>query len=602
MSYRFFKKKVPIQEAGSELRQCLNVFDLTMLGVGSIVGSGLFVVTGILARNVAGPAVIFSFLIAAIPALIAALCYAEFASRIPRVGANYVYTHVALGEIWAFIAGWNYLVDNIVVSAALARSSSEYIDSFTGGKVYQIFSRYLHWGNSKDFSAFPDLLAVTVLVLVLVFVILGVWHSAAFVNIITCTKLAVILFMIVVGIYFANPDNWSTPEKFAPYGVVGIFAASAQCFFAFGGIDTVAMAAEEASKRRNTRLAIYLALTVSISIYVCIAALLTLMTPFSSISEYAPLANAYGKYAFPVAKYVVSVGALCATLSGLLTAVFITSRVVYAMAADGLLPACLAKVSQSTQVPIHSAVTCGAVIIITTLMLNLQELVELTSIGLIISYIMLAVAIILTRYQPGVQSVTYESLEDLTKRTSFESGDPTFNSLSDDIRTETEYRSLRQLFDNIHTDKDSENANVENSQQPSERTSLIATVCMFSAVLCLTALCALLSHGWVYVILVEPWAVICAGTLLLLVVVSLVLLCVQPRNQATFPYMVPCVPAVPILSVVVDAIMLVNMSYMTYMRFVIFLVFGKYYKFVGYQISKLLKKTFDKNKLTTVFY
>ena len=579
MPLRFFKKKIPNRDwpEETELNQCLSLFDLTMVGIGSIIGSGLFVVTGILARNVAGPAITVSFIIAAAPSLIMGLCYAEFASRVPRVGANYLYTQVSLGEMWAFIVGWNYFIDSLISSAALARSSSEYINSIIGGEVYRFFENNMAFGNVEGIAKFPDFLAVTILILVLIFVVLGAWHSSTFITFVTCIKLTVILFMIVVGIYFANPDNWSTPEKFAPHGITGILTAAAQCLFAFGGVDAVAMASEESSNRNNPSRAIYLALAVSIGVYVTVSTLLTLMAPYSLLTEYAPLANAYGKFAFPAAKYIVSVGALCALLGALLVSCFSATRVVYAMARDGLLPAFFGSINHSRQVPIRAAVFCGTIIVIASLLMDLQQLVQLLSIGMLTSSILLLSGVILTRYQPGVDSVTFSSgaaSNSSSSRKLLNKVCPCIEAINVNPRTDPEYQLVPELFASLEDVDEGENSN-SNLSEPDERTNLIANVCVASMVVCLAALCAVISHNWSSIVREEAWALISSVILLLLIVTSLVLLYQQPRNRATFPSMVPCVPALPLVSLVVDVILLVNLSFWTYVRFAICAVIGK---------------------------
>lgn len=392
------------------LKRCLNTFDLTALGVGTVVGAGLYVVTGELARDVAGPAVVISFFIAATAALLAGLCYAEFGSRIPKAGSAYIYTFVTLGELLAFIVGWNMILEYLIAAASLARACSEYINSLAGGRIYTFFINDIaSWKDIAFIGPFPDFLALAIGVVITVIVALGAQHSARFNKITTFINIGVILFVIIAGLFYVDSSNWSTPKKFAPYGVSGILTAAGSCFYSFVGFDAIATAGEEAiNPKRSLPLSIILSLIISFLAYFGVATVLTLILPYHRLSRFAPLAEAFATRGFPAAKYVISIGAICATSCCLMCNSFAAPRVVYSMASDGLLFSFFADINQRTMVPVRATLFDGVIVCILAVLLDIRQLVEMLSIGTLMAYSMVALSVLLTRYQPGVPSVTIE--------------------------------------------------------------------------------------------------------------------------------------------------------------------------------------------------
>ena len=360
----------------SPLKRCLSTLDLTSIGIGSVVGAGLYVVTGQLARDIAGPAVVISFLIAAIAALLSGICYAEFGCRIPKAGSAYVYSYVTVGEFWAFVVGWNMILEYIIAAATLARSCSEYINSFAEGYIYKFFMNYIGTWNVQFLGSFPDLLAFMLALIIAIIVSLGAKKSSFVNKTMTFVNLSVITLIICVGLYFVEAQNWQS--KFAPYGVSGVLTASGSCFFAFAGFDVIGTASEEAiNPKRSVPLSIMLTLVISFLAYFGVATVLTLMMPYDKLSRFAALAEAFAQRGFSGAKYVVATGGLCATVSTLLTNSFAGPRVVYSMASDGLLFNWFAHVHEKTKVPLHATLVNGTLIAILALLLDVKQLVSL---------------------------------------------------------------------------------------------------------------------------------------------------------------------------------------------------------------------------------
>ena len=371
-------RKKPAEDwlAESPLKRCLTTLDLTSLGVGTVVGAGLYVVTGELARNVAGPAVILSFFIAGVAALFSGICYAEFGCRIPKAGSAYVYSYVAVGEFWAFFVGWNMILEYLIAAASLARACSEYINSFAQGYIYKFFMEDIATWNVSALGSFPDFLAMALGIVFTVIVSLGARKSSLFNKVMTFVNLSVILFIICAGLFYVDGKNWQS--NFAPYGVGGVLTAAGSCFYAFVGFDVIGTASEEAlNPKHSVPLSIILTLAISFLAYFGVATVLTLILPYDKLSQFAPLAEAFAQRGLSGAKYVVATGGLCATMSTLLTNSFAAPRVVYSMASDGLLLNWFAHVHEKTKVPVRAAVVDGVLIASLALLLDVKQLVSL---------------------------------------------------------------------------------------------------------------------------------------------------------------------------------------------------------------------------------
>lgn len=359
----------------SLLRRCLTTIDLTSLGVGTIVGAGLYVVTGELARDVAGPAVVLSFLLAAISGLLCALFYAEFGCRIPKAGSSYIYTYVALGEIWAFIVGWNVILEYIIAAASLARACSEYINALFRGEIYHFFMNDIATWNHPGIAPFPDFLAFGLVIAVVILVCLGTRLSANVQKVVTASNFLVILFMIIYGLFFANFENWT--NEFAPYGTQGVLQGAASAFYAFAGFDVVTTAAEEAvNPQTSIPLSLILIVTISTMAYFGVATVLTLMLPYHQLDHFAPLVQAFAQADFPAAKYIITVGGICATISALVCTVFSPSRIVYSMSVDGLLFRWFAHVDDKNHTPIRATIVAGCVAALLAMIFDIKQLVS----------------------------------------------------------------------------------------------------------------------------------------------------------------------------------------------------------------------------------
>ena len=257
-----FTRKKPLavgQSKETELARCLSTFDLTFIGIGSTIGAGIYVLTGDVAKNKAGPAIVLSFLIAAVASLLSGFCYAEFGARIPKAGSAYLYCYITIGELCGFFIGWNMLLEYIIGGASIARGLSSYIDSLTQGQIQRGTIFLIGEMNEPFLSKYFDIFSLVLVLFFTVFLSLGVKNSARLNNACVLVNIITILLVIFVGCGYVESKNWS---NFSPYGVSGVFSGAATCFFSFIGFDVIATASEEA---RNPSFSVPVSMTATIS-------------------------------------------------------------------------------------------------------------------------------------------------------------------------------------------------------------------------------------------------------------------------------------------------------------------------------------------------
>ncbi|KAL1137841.1 hypothetical protein AAG570_009537 [Ranatra chinensis] len=367
----------------------MSIFDLTFLGIGSMLGMGVYIMCGNLATTV-GPAMIISFILAGIAATLSALCYAEFAGRAPGTGSAYCYCYITVGEFMAFVLGWNLALEFVIGTACLARGLSGYLDSIADGKMSEYMKEQLPIGVDV-LSPYPDFLAFVIMVVFTCLVSVGVKESTIVNNILVVINLITIVVVIVSGFIKADIDNWSIvktslPEHFkhvdignggfAPYGFSSILEGAATCFYAYTGFDTVATTGGEANNpQRAIPIALMLSMSIGILAYTCVSATFTLMWPF------------YDQVSWDFF--------LCYSIVG---SIFGMARVVYSIAHDGLLCTPLGKVNKRTQTPLNATMVAGVLTGVIAIIFDADQLISMTSIGTLMAYSMVGVCVLILRY------------------------------------------------------------------------------------------------------------------------------------------------------------------------------------------------------------
>ncbi|KAF0287414.1 Cationic amino acid transporter 4 [Amphibalanus amphitrite] len=364
-----------------------------------MIGTGMYVLTGTVTRDVAGPSIIVSFLVASSVALLAALCFAEFASRVPRCGSTYVYSYITLGELPAFVVGWNMVLEQLIGTAAAARAWSGYVDSLARGAIHNATSGSLSGSGSHhaEWADQLDFLAAGVVILVTLLQAIGARCSTNICSLFSLVNVAVILFVSTYGLWFASLSNWN---DFTPYGVSGLLSGASSCFFAFAGLDSMAIAAEEAKDPGySVPRATFYALGIVTFGYVALSVALTLMVPFNLVSVRAALTAAFAFHNVSWAQYLLSVLSLSGLGGVLFAHMYSLPRYMCTMASDGLVFRFFGRVSNRNQVPVLNTFLLGGVAAFLALSMDIARLVDYLAMGTLVGYSMVALAVLHLRYR-----------------------------------------------------------------------------------------------------------------------------------------------------------------------------------------------------------
>src|SRR5688572_7406468 len=387
------------EHGGKGLKRTLTGMDLTLLGIGAIIGTGIFVLTGTAAANQAGPAIVLAYVAAGLACGFAALCYAEFAAMIPIAGSAYTYAYATLGEIFAWMIGWDLILEYAVGSMTVAVGWSGYFQRILAGFGYHLPAWMAAAPGTAEGALF-NLPAMIIVVAITALLVVGVRESARFNAVIVTIKLAAILFFIVVGMWYVEPANWS---PFMPYGPQGIFAAAAVVFFAYIGFDAVSTTAEEAKNpARDLPIGIIASLVICTVLYLAVAGILSGIIPVVQYKDNAQFLNAPVGYALAVidkdwAAGLVSAGAVAGITSVLLVMLMSQPRIFFSMSRDGLLPQGVSKVHPRFRTPYITTIITGVVVAIVAGFTPINVLGEMTSIGTLFAFVIVCAAVLILR-------------------------------------------------------------------------------------------------------------------------------------------------------------------------------------------------------------
>ncbi len=377
------------------LKRALGALDLTALGIGAIIGAGIFVLTGVAAARLAGPAVTLSFVVSGFACAMAALCYAEFAAMIPVAGSAYSYSYATMGELVGWIIGWDLILEYAVGAAAVAVGWSGYLRVILTGMGINLPVELTHAPGSAP-GAIVNLPALLIVLVISVILVVGISESARLNSIIVAIKLAAVGIVILVGAFFVRPVNWS---PFLPFGWHGIMKGAAVIFFAYIGFDAVSTAAEEVVEpQRNLPLGIIASLLVCTVLYILVAAVVTGMTPYRTIDVNAPLASAFVNQGLNFVSAIVSLGAVAGLTSVLLVLLLGQSRIFFAISRDGLLPPAFSRIHPRFRTPYIPTIITGIAVGLTAAFLPIQEIAELTNIGTLFAFVLVCIGVWILRH------------------------------------------------------------------------------------------------------------------------------------------------------------------------------------------------------------
>lgn len=376
-----------------KLKRCLSGFDLTLLGIGAIIGAGIFVLTGIAAATKGGPAIVLSYVVAGLACAMTALSYAELAASIGGCGSAYGYAYVGLGELIAWIIGWDLILEYGISVPTVAVGWSHYLHSIFTAVGVTIPVIFLKGPTEGGMVNLPASFIVLIVMGLLAF---GVKTSARFNNLMVAVKILVLLLFIIVAASNINPSNW---HPFMPFGWGGVMSGAALIFFAYIGFDAVSTAAEEViNPQRNLPFGILGSLVICTFFYIVVAGLLTGMVPYYTLNTGAPISDALLQLGYRVIASISAVGAIAGLTTVILVMYYGLSRVFLAMARDQLLPKYFSKIDPQTHTPIRIILITGFIMAIFAGLVPIHELAEMVNIGTLAAFMIVCAGVIILRY------------------------------------------------------------------------------------------------------------------------------------------------------------------------------------------------------------
>jgi APA family basic amino acid/polyamine antiporter len=377
----------------SGLQKNLTAFDLIMLGLGAIIGTGVFVLTGMVAANYAGPAVTISYLIAGLTCIFVALAYTELATMLPTSGSVYTYSFVAFGELFAWLVGSVLILELTFGAATVAAGWSAYIQTILKAGGIILPAAYTTVPADGGIINLPAILVVSFVTIILC---LGTKDSKKLNTILVFVKLGAVFAFIVAAIPYVNFDNW---DNFMPFPFDGVLVGSSILFFAFTGFSGVAAAAEECKNpKRDLTIGIIGSLVLSTLVYGIIAALVTLIAPYNTLNNAQPLAYALSLNGSHIGSAIVATGAVCGMTTVILTQLYAQSRIFYVIARDGLLPKSFSKLHPKYDSPYMIILFISIIACILSAFVPMKVLGQLTSMGSLIDYIVITIIVMVFRF------------------------------------------------------------------------------------------------------------------------------------------------------------------------------------------------------------
>lgn len=377
----------------SGMAKSLGAFDLLMLGIGSVIGTGIFVLTGVAAAKYAGPAVILSFMMSAVACAFAGLAYAEFASLVPSSGSAYTYTYASLGEFIAFMVGWNLILEYTVTCSAVAAGWSGYVTGLLSSGGVDL-PRALTLVPSEGGAINVPAIVITMLLSILL--VRGTKESVKLNRILVFIKLAAVFLFLFLAGPNVDPLNW---EPFMPFGFQGVAGGAAIVFFAYIGFDAVATSAEECKNpSRDLPIGIIGSLAICAALYAAVAAVLTGVVPYTSLNNAEPVAFALREIGYTFGSAIVGVGAICGITTVLLVLLYGQARIFFAMSRDGMVPAKACKIHPVYKTPYLVTIVGCIIVAAISGFVPIGIIAEMANIGTLSAFLVAAIGVLVLRY------------------------------------------------------------------------------------------------------------------------------------------------------------------------------------------------------------
>ncbi|XP_050528684.1 high affinity cationic amino acid transporter 1-like isoform X2 [Daktulosphaira vitifoliae] len=547
------------------LKRELGLFDLVSLGVGSTLGLGAYVLAGEVSRYYTGPAVILSFAFAAAASALSGLCYAEFASRVPKAGSAYAFSYVGVGELVAFLIGWDLILEYSIGCASVSRALSGHIDKPFGYPMKNYLSKNFPI-NVGFLAPYPDVFSFIAIILLTGLIAWGIRESSILNKVFTIVNVSTVAIVVLTGFFHVDFSNWNIPKNdipdglnggeggFLPFGWSGVFTGAATCFYGFVGFDVVATTGEEAKKpTRDIPLSIVISLVVITTSYCSLATVLTLMWPYYDQDPEAPFTHIYQQLNWTVIEWIVTIGAVFALCTNMIGTLYPLPRVLYAMSSDGLMFKLFSKVNLQTKTPVWGTIICGLFAATLSSIFDLQQLMNMMSIGTLMAYTLVCFCVLILRY-------TEESVDGRKDK--------------DDGSACNSIYSLLAICVN--------SSNIDEPTKITERTSITIIIVYLLTSICFSAGITLVQNFGEF----TRNSLITIGVTGLCLVIMGLFLSRQPQSKKRPLFKVPWVPFVPCMSIVLNIYLMTKLDPFTWVRFTCWLVIGSaIYAFYGYRYS-----------------
>ncbi|XP_043293043.1 cationic amino acid transporter 3-like [Cervus canadensis] len=596
----------PIDESERPVAH-LNILNLVILGVGRMLRGAMYLVAGAVAKHIAGPATIISFLVAALFSMFSGFCYAEFGAWVPRSGSAYLYSYVTMGQLYAFVIGWNRILPLGIGTASLARASSYIFDSLIGNHISQALQETFSLHLPYSLATYADFFALGLVLLMTGLLVLGAPESILVTKISIGSNLLVLIFIIITGFIKGDLHNWRLTEQdyklntsesrdiyglgglgllgsggFAPFGVEGILQGAATCFYYFFGVDAVATKGVEALNPHRS-----IPWSIAITIFICflaysgVSAALTLMVPYHLIQPHDPLPQAILHSWWLPARYFVAIGTLCALICRLYNAMFRMPPLIYTMAEDGLLFRVLTRIHVRTGTHVMAIMSAGNLTGLMALLFTFTNLVDLVSVGTLLVYSLVAFSVLVLRYQPDQNFSKNENTgEDI--------GAP--GLAEHPLDSEPEARNsniLKRLW-------------FPPSTTPTRKSGQIVYGCASLLVHLMIILSLILVQWSSQAFSADSGYTPVAVLLLLLIIGVTVIIWRQPQNPIPLYFKVPALPVFPLVTIFVNIYLMMQITSGTWAIFGIWNVIG-FLIYFGYGIRHSLEENNEQQTPASTF-
>uniref|UniRef100_A0A480LYP8 Cationic amino acid transporter 3 n=1 Tax=Sus scrofa TaxID=9823 RepID=A0A480LYP8_PIG len=571
----------------------LNSFDLVVFGVNRTLRVGVYILAGSVAVYVAGPGIIVSLLVAGFFSMLSGFYFAEFGARVPRSGSVYLYSYVTMGQLYAFITGWTLILHFVLATAYLTRAWSYTFDSLIGNHISKKLEGTFSEHTPSFLAPYPDFVALALVLLMAGLVLLGVHDSALVSKVSAGINVLLLSFMILSGFIKGDLHNWQLTEQdyklatsvssdsyslgplgsggFVPFGFEGILRGAAMPFYSYFGLNAIITTGKETpNPQRSIPWSIGIIISICFLAYSGVSAALTLMVPYYQIHPYNPLPQAFHHVGWDPAGYFVAVVILCALFYSLLLVMLTMSRLICAMAEDGLLFRGLGKIYARRGTPLVAILVSAILSGITALLLEIFRVVELMSVGALFVYFLVTFSVLVLRYQPDQSFSNKEKVEEEIEMEPIVEGNP-----SPSVPEAGTSNPLKSLCNPIST-------------TPTLKSGQIVYGCTFLLVLLLTILSLLLALWPSRVFSGDPGFTAGAVLLLLLIAGITAIIWRQPQNPSPLPFRVPALPMLPVLSIFVNVYLMMQMYSVTWAQFGIWNIVGLAIYF-GYGIRHSLE-------------